>query len=116
MKYVELPHNKKLNLLNDHDGGWANLEQSKWCLHCSQSFTGLSVRVYEENGKLWLECGTAACGGSPIDWAPYPWWDDKHPATIEYFKTHPEEKRRQEELAEWMDNEDEEGENPEPPF
>lgn len=105
MKYVELPHNKKLNLLNDHDGDWRNLEQSKWCLHCSQSFTGLSVRVYEENGRLWLECGTPECGGSPIDWAPYPWWDDTHPATLEYMKNHPEERHRIDDLPGESDDE-----------
>jgi hypothetical protein len=99
MKYVELPHNKKINLLNDHDGGdWVNLEQSKWCLHCSRSFTGLSVRVQEdEKGKYWLECGTPGCDGSPIDWAPYPWWDPEHPAAKEYFERHPEEKRKHDE-------------------
>jgi hypothetical protein len=86
MKYVDLPHNKKLNLLNDHDGGWKNLEQSKWCLHCGQSFTGLAVRAYLQNGQLWLECGTEGCDGSPIDWAPYPWWDENHPATLEWLR------------------------------
>jgi hypothetical protein len=98
MNYVDLPHNKKLNLLNDHDGDWANLEQSKWCLHCSKSFTGLSVRVWQDDkGKLWLECGTPKCGGSPIDWAPYPWWDPEHPATKEYLQSHPEERKKFEE-------------------
>ncbi|RBP45288.1 hypothetical protein DES53_103286 [Roseimicrobium gellanilyticum] len=90
MNYVDLPHNKKLNLLNEHDGDWENLEQSKWCLHCSQSFTGLATRVWkDDDGRLWLECGTPGCDGSPIDWAPYPWWDDTHPATIEYLKKNP---------------------------
>jgi hypothetical protein len=91
MTYVELPHNKKLTLLNEHDGEWKNLEQSKWCLHCSKSFTGLSVRVWkDEAGKLWLECGTPDCGGSPIDWPPFPWWDENHPETKEWMKGHPE--------------------------
>jgi hypothetical protein len=90
MNYVELPHNKKLNLLNEHDGNWENLEQSKWCLHCSQSFTGLAARVWkDDSGHLWLECGTPGCDGSPIDWAPYPWWDENHPATIEHLKKNP---------------------------
>lgn len=94
MNYVELPHNKKLNLLNDHDGDWENLEQSKWCLHCNKSFTGLSARVWkDEQGKLWLECGTPGCGGSPIDWAPYPWWDENHPATKEYLSRPPKKRR-----------------------
>ena len=101
MTYVELPHNKKLNLLNDHDGDWINLEQSKWCLHCSQSFTGLSVRVWkDEQNKLWLECGTPECGGSPIDWAPYPWWDSEHPATKDYLEKHPEERKKFEDFGE----------------
>jgi len=95
MKYVDFPHNKKLNLLNEHDGDWENLEQSKWCLHCSQSFTGLSVRVEQDDaGKLWLECGTPGCDGSPIDWAPYPWWDPEHPATKDYLEKHPEERKK----------------------
>jgi hypothetical protein len=107
MKYVELPHNKKLNLLNEHDGDWENLEQSKWCLHCSQQFTGLSARVWEdEDHRLWLECGTPGCGGSPIDWAPYPWWDSKHPATQEYLEKHPEEREKFEDCDEEDDEED----------
>jgi len=84
MKYVSLPHNKKLNLLREHSLGcdWPNLEQEHWCLHCSKKFNGHSVRVWEdESGALWLECGTAGCDGSPIDWAPFPWWDPDHPET-----------------------------------
>lgn len=45
MNHIEVPHNRKLNLLNDHDGDWTDLEQSKWRLHCSKSFAGLSVRA-----------------------------------------------------------------------
>ena len=114
MKYVELPHNKKLNLLNDHDGDWKNLEQTKWCMHCNKQFTGLSVRVYEQNGKLWLECGTPDCNGSPIDWAPFPWWDDKHPDTIEFRRTH----QNGEGGFHWHDDEegDDEDELGKPPF
>ena len=83
-KYVSLPYNKKLNLLRDHSLGcdWPNLEQEHWCLHCSQKFSGHSARVWQdEAGGLWLECGTPGCDGSPIDWAPFPWWDPKHPET-----------------------------------
>lgn len=87
--YVELPHNKKLNLLRAHSMGcdWPNLEQEHWCLHCNKKFTGHSVRVWQdEAGALWLECGTPECNGSPIDWAPYPWWEPKNPATKAYLK------------------------------
>lgn len=82
MKYVSLPFNKKLNLLRDHSVGcdWPNLEQEHWCLHCGKKFNGHSVRVWEdEERRLWLECGTPDCDGSPIDWAPFPWWDPDHP-------------------------------------
>ena len=89
-KYVSLPHNKKLNLLRAHSVGceWPNLEQEQWCLHCTQKFNGHSVRVWEDgNRELWLECGTPGCDRSPIDWAPYPWWDEKHPETKRYLKS-----------------------------
>ena len=82
--YVSLPHNKKLNLLREHSMGcdWPNLEQEHWCLHCGKKFTGLSARVWQDKtGAYWLECGTPDCDGSPIDWAPYPWWDPKHRET-----------------------------------
>ena len=88
-QYVSLPHNKKLNLLRDHSMGcdWPDLDQEHWCLHCSKKFNGHSVRVWKsEDNRLWLECGTPDCNGSPIDWAPYPWWDPKHPATKDYLK------------------------------
>ena len=88
-KYIELPFNKKLNLLRDHDisGDWLSLDSEKWCLHCGKKFNGHSVRVWEnEQSQLWLECGTPNCDGSPIDWAPYPWWDEDHPATKNYFE------------------------------
>lgn len=48
--------------------------------------------VWEDDAdKLWLECGTRGCDGSPIDWAPCPWWDENHPATQEWLKNHPED-------------------------
>jgi hypothetical protein len=84
MEYVSLPFNKKLNLLREHslDCEWPNLEQEHWCLHCGKKFSGHSARVWKsEDGALWLECGTAKCNGSPIDWAPFPWWDPKNPET-----------------------------------
>src|SRR5437763_13775938 len=98
--YVLLPHNKKLNLLREHSLGcdWPDLDQEHWCLHCSKKFNGHSARVWQsKDGSLWLECGTPDCDGSPIDWAPYPWWDPKHPATKDYFKknkSRPKRKRR----------------------
>src|SRR6266404_1263021 len=82
IQYISLPHNKKLNLLREHSLGceWPNLEQEHWCLHCRKRFSGLAARVWQgEDGSLWLECGTPGCDGSPIDWAPFPWWDPKHP-------------------------------------
>jgi hypothetical protein len=78
MKYVSLPYNKKLNLLREHCAGcdWPDLDQEQWCLHCSKKFTGHAARVWQDTaGALWLECGTPGCDGSPIDWAPFPWWD-----------------------------------------
>jgi hypothetical protein len=95
--YVELPFNKKLNLLRDHDisGGWPNLEHEKWCLHCGKSFNGHSVRVWKDKqDRLWLECGTPGCDGSPIDWAEYPWWDEAHPATRQHLKRQQQSKRK----------------------
>jgi len=76
--YVSLPFNKKLNLLRSHSLSceWPDLNQEHWCLHCGKKFNGHSVRVWQdESGRLWLECGTPGCDGSPIDWAPEPWWD-----------------------------------------
>ncbi len=88
--YIELPHNKKLNLLRDHDGDWPNLDHEKWCLHCGKKFNGHSVRVWKDDqGSLWLECGTPECDGSPIDWADYPWWDESHPLTKKHLKENP---------------------------
>ena len=87
--YVALPFNKKLNLLRDHSLGcdWPNLDQEHWCLHCRKKFNGHSLRVWQsEDNRLWLECGTPDCDGSPIDWAPYPWWNPRHPATKDYLK------------------------------
>lgn len=88
-KYLNLPFNKKLNLLRLHSIGcdWPNLGQEQWCLHCSKKFNGHAARVWQSSdGSLWLECGTPGCDGSPIDWAPYPWWDPKHPETKAYLK------------------------------
>jgi hypothetical protein len=96
LKYVTLPFNKKLNLMHNHDisGGWPNLEHRKWCLHCGKSFDGHSVRVWQDDdGSLGLECGTPACDGLPIDWAEYPWWDPKHPATRQYLREERKRKR-----------------------
>jgi hypothetical protein len=76
--YVTLPFNKKLNLLRAHSMGceWPDLDQEHWCLHCGKKFNGHSVRVWKAlDGSLWLECGTPGCDGSPIDWAPFPWWE-----------------------------------------
>ena len=93
--YVVLPHNKKLNLLRDHDGDWPNLEHTKWCLHCGKEFNGQAVRVWQdEAGNFWLECGTPDCDGSPIDWADYPWWDEKHPATRRYLRRQKKPRRK----------------------
>jgi hypothetical protein len=51
-------------------------------LHCRKQFDGLSTRVWQDQeGKLWLECGTPDCSGSPIDWAPFPWWEEKYQKT-----------------------------------
>ena len=61
-------------------GGW-NVQAAKEAVY---SYT---PRVWQsEDDRLWLECGTPECDGSPIDWAPYPWWDPKHPATKDYLK------------------------------
>lgn len=88
-QYVTLPYNKKLNLLRAHSIGceWPNLDQEHWCLHCGKKFNGHSVRVWQDKtSSLWLECGTQDCDGSPIDWAPYPWWDPDHPAAQQQSK------------------------------
>lgn len=88
-KYVVLPFNKKLNLLRAHavGCGWPDLDQEHWCLHCRRKFNGHSVRVWRtSDGSLWLECGTPGCDGSPVDWAPFPWWDPKDPETRRQLK------------------------------
>jgi hypothetical protein len=93
--YVVLPYNKKLNLLRDHDGDWPDLDHAKWCLHCGKNFTGHQVRVWrDQTGRLWLECGTPDCDGSPIDWADYPWWDEKHPVTRRHLKRQRKPRRK----------------------
>jgi len=97
MKYVSLPHNKKLNLLRAHSVGcdWPDLDQEQWCLHCSEKFDGHSVRVWQDcDGGLWLECGTPDCDGSPIDWAPFPWWDPEHPASKNYKEKKSSKRKR----------------------
>jgi hypothetical protein len=97
VQYVSLPYNKKLNLLRQHSFAceWPNLDQEHWCLHCGGKFSGHSARVWQDQkGALWLECGTPRCHGSPIDWAPYPWWDPKHPATKAHLKAQPKPKQR----------------------
>jgi hypothetical protein len=86
-KPPEIPWNKKLALLRKHDFGglaWSTLDDKAWCLHCGRQFSGHQVRVAcDAAGRLSLECGTPKCTGSPIDWAPYPWWDENHPTTKE---------------------------------
>jgi hypothetical protein len=80
-RYIELNPVQKLKLLNEHalfvGAEWTHLDQRKWCLHCDAEFSGQSAPVYLEGGDVWLECGTAGCGGSPIDWAEEPWWRDE---------------------------------------
>src|SRR5690348_3373729 len=100
INYVELPFNKKLNLLRDHDfsGKWPDLDHERWCLHCRQKFNGHSVRVWkDQEGRLWLECGTPGCDGSPIDWADFPWWDENHPATKNRRKPRKSNKKKKSE-------------------
>jgi hypothetical protein len=83
--YITLSDQDKLQLLREHtlEGVWPNLRHTNWCLHCEKEFDGASVRVWKDrHGELWLECGTPGCSGSPIDWAPYPWWDSSHPLTL----------------------------------
>jgi hypothetical protein len=94
-RYITLSPDEKLELLKRHCFGapFPTLDQRNWCLHCEKEFDGHSVRVWEDaRGGHWLECGTPGCDGSPIDWAPYPWWDDDHPLT----RQHDAEERRQE--------------------
>jgi len=82
--YLTLSDAEKLNLLQAHSfqAPFPSLDQKNWCLHCEQEFDGHSVRVWRDGrDNLWLECGTPGCDGSPIDWAPYPWWDENHPET-----------------------------------
>jgi hypothetical protein len=97
-KYVEIPWNQKLALLREHDFAgldWTRLENVAWCLHCGRKFTGHEARVWrDEAGRLWLECGTPKCDGSPIDWAAYPWWDEDHPVTKEHLRKPARRKRR----------------------
>lgn len=87
IEYVQLSDREKLALLKAHDFGapFPTLDTRNWCLHCEKEFDGYSVRVWRGgDGNLWLECGTPGCAGSPIDWAPYPWWDKEHPLTKKY--------------------------------
>jgi hypothetical protein len=83
-QYVKLSDQAKLAMLQAHSfqAPFETLDQKNWCLHCEKEFDGHSVRVWRSgNASLWLECGTPDCDGSPIDWAPYPWWDPAHPLT-----------------------------------
>lgn len=104
-KYVDLPFNKKLNLLRDHDfaGRWPDLDHERWCLHCGKKFNGHDVRVWQDgDGRLWLECGTPACDGSPIDWADFPWWDENHPKTKSRRKVRKRRsKKKQDDESPW---------------
>lgn len=91
MRYITLDDTSKLNLLREHSfqAPFPDLNQKNWCLHCEKEFDGHSVRVWKDgNGELWLECGTPNCDGSPIDWAPYPWWDPDHPASKKHKAEH----------------------------
>ena len=93
-RYVTLDDARKLQLLKEHSfqAPFPALDQKNWCLHCEKEYDGHSVRVWEDgNSELWLECGTPDCNGSPIDWAPYPWWDPDHPATKRYIKENGED-------------------------
>ncbi len=87
-EYVRISDEQKLALLQEHsfDAEFPSLDAKGWCLHCEKEFDGRSVRVWHWIGseELWLECGTPRCDGSPIDWAPFPWWDEEHPATKAY--------------------------------
>ncbi|MBL9168003.1 MAG: hypothetical protein JNN07_09705 [Verrucomicrobiales bacterium] len=101
-------------MLQEHAFGveWPNLNHKNWCLHCEKEFEGRSVRVLQvSGGGFYLECGTPGCDGSPIDWAPYPWWDPEHPVTIAYLQAHPEEAQH---LVEIEDNADLDGLLPPP--
>lgn len=92
--YVQLSDTDKLALLNEHSiqAPFASLATRCWCMHCEKEFDGHSVRVWKGGGHLWLECGTPGCDGSPIDWAPYPWWNARHPATRAARKREREQK------------------------
>jgi len=82
--YVTVSDEEKLKLLQEHSfqAPFPTLDQKNWCLHCEKEFDGRSARVWMDSvGEYWLECGTPGCDGSPIDWAPYPWWDEHHPLT-----------------------------------
>ena len=71
---VEVSDTEKLEILNRHcdtEPGWNSLDQKQWCLHCCQTFTGRSVRVYRDPSfpdGYSIECGTPGCDGSPMDW------------------------------------------------
>jgi len=110
--YVELPYNKKLNLLRAHSLGcdWPDLDQQHWCLHCRKKFSGHSARVWKAiDGSLWLECGTPGCDGSPIDWAPFPWWNPRHretKAALKQAKKHPKARRKSKHTPQPDDDDD----------
>lgn len=87
--YITLSDEDKLKLLHEHSfqAPWPSLDHTNWCLHCEREFDGHSVRVWQDSaGGRWLECGTPGCNGSPIDWAPYPWWDPDHPVTRKHIR------------------------------
>ena len=89
MIYVTLSEEEKLKLLREHhpEGHWPDLHHEQWCLHCEKKFSGQAVRIWRDGmGDCWLECGTPGCNGSPIDWAPFPWWDETHPLTQEQLR------------------------------
>ena len=93
---VTLSDKDKLRLLREHsiDGYWPDLNYRNWCLHCEKEFDGHAVRVCRDSqAELGLKCGTPGCSGSPLDWAPYPWWDEAHPLTRQrHEKSSPEGK------------------------
>lgn len=83
MLVTDLSDEQKLAILNKHivfEGGeWESLDSQKFCLHCDQSFTGRSVRVFRVPDSfmpdgLELQCGTEGCDGDPKDWDNKPWW------------------------------------------
>lgn len=86
--YITVPDCTKLELLRNYalSVEWPDLDQENWCLRCEQAFSGRSVKLLRSRtGEILLECGTPGCDGSPIEWAPHPWWDESHPTTLAYL-------------------------------